>query len=242
MREKKIAERLPDYLRQLAEDEAGVAPPPEIRRALIAEFDRNRTNADPVVRPRRSWSLALLFAGWRRASPLWFRAGLVTASILLVGGVSLTAIGVRNLIANRSAALDQALREAESMRAERDQLYRSEKPEPGFYEITDPPGSDSIVSGQRVSDADLDGESTGSGLLPYPGFQFDPTQFEYLIYLEVPADQLATWDPLNEVASTDIAEADGASELAGILLGDDGLVRAVHLPSQSRFREGRRDN
>ena len=49
---------------------------------------------------------------------------------------------------------------------------------------------------------------------------------EYLIYLEVPADHLApqeVWEMVGVVET-------GETRIARLAVGDDGMVRAVHLP------------
>lgn len=263
MKRENLVERLPVYLDQLAADDLAMVPPPEVRQKLLEEFERRRHSASTTGQqavsrpfPFRLGDLVLLGRGW-------VATGLLVAVVLLVAGISLRVIGRRYLVVKQgdtpaapsvvenglvedmfyefgsleSEGLDSYFdvdHQGDEVRAEISDWIWTDHPE--YF----PPGY-KTASAHLSDSADLPAvfEERVSGA--YPGVRFDPVRFEYLIYLEVPLDQLSPADPfslitLGGLMPDDIAVNEdeiAGTAMAGIVVGDDGMVRAVHLPERA---------
>ncbi|NDD63445.1 MAG: hypothetical protein EBZ36_05645 [Acidobacteria bacterium] len=297
MKKNTLAENLPDYLDQLAVEESGIAPPPELRRRVVDGLAQCRSaskspEASRVLSAdgRRGFfsNLALRLGGWRNIGLVWGPTRYSVAIVALVAGVLLTAVGLRHLPSSWDSLVKRSAREGAAELVQGDEadvdLY-GQSLDPDYmpvyaedllldgYEDSDgryvdtvayfPPDADLPGGGSAVQGAGVDhfdrfdhgdgGAGTFSYSGPYPGVRLDPAGFEYLIYVEVPADQLAPWDPhyggaLASVAGADEPDADAMTGrgMARIVVGDDGLVRAVQIPARASrpgsFPEGLQNN
>ena len=270
--------RLPDYLDELTEDEAAITPPPELRRRVLESFaphppalEAQLTEADE----KRGFltDLALRLRGWRDAGPLWGPTGYSIAVLILVAGVLLTTVGLRHLPLSWGRLVDKSAGELALVNktgAEEEGLVFDQDHTPelllGDYADSEwwdpnatayfPPDSEFFradSAGPDADFADFSGEDSGVGVYPYPGVRVDPAGFEYLIYVEVPAEQFALWYPHNADDLAGIAGADESADqsgadgmkgrgMAGIVVGDDGLVQAIHRPSRPRVPAGWQNN
>lgn len=215
--EKELDPRISEAMAELAAQERRIAPPTHLRRRILHGFDQHfdrtpthrRMPRQALWRPR-SWQSNWSIQGWVVFASL---------AVLIVAGLVWRARLVGNdwLTRGDSPSIETSSRPPSASRAARmeDASRRQEPASPV-------PTSHSGVSPDAFwmeSEAVLDDYILFEDLSAF-------ADSEYLIYLEVPADHLAPqemWEMVGVVEP-------GETRIARLALGDDGMVRAVHLP------------
>lgn len=213
--ENEFEPRLREAVEQLAEQEREIVPPAYLRQRVMAEFVQHHAAPRPahqvrhvdVSRPRRSpWS-------WLIPRPLIF------AAVTCLGGAALTTI----FLLARGDLLNQRS-PAESTPHERAaaQIYPGE----GASATPGNPEADELA--QLAASYFAADQLDGTDAVTLYDDLHDVADFEYLIYIDVPTDQLTPGETFDPFDNAGMAEAG----LAKIAVGDDGMVRAIQYPSR----------
>lgn len=210
--EKELEPRIREAMAELAAQERRIAPPAHLRRRILQDFDRHFDGTPARRRTSRqaswrlwSWPSSWSIEGW---------AVFASLAVLIVAGLVWRAHLVGNDWPTRrdSPSVETSTRPA---------------PASGAARIEDAASREEATPPVPTSHPDLSWMESEAALDDYAVFE-DLSGFadsEYLIYLEVPADHLAPQE-IWEMAG--IVEA-GETRIARLAVGDDGMVRAVHL-------------
>ena len=211
--ENEFETRISETVGELVDEEQLILPPAYLRQRVMEDFERHFI---AVTKRRRSWTWLLP----RQMN--WSFQGVVTAgTLLLVAGLGLAIILIRN-----------------------DRL--------SWFGTGSYSGVDPITAGSPTSQVTVGIEGAGgSGALTPSVFDYfaaqqnggedfaesyafydelpDAVDSEYLIFVEVPADQLALQEELDPVDTV----LSGQAGIARLAIGDDGMVRAIQVPVKS---------
>ena len=209
--ENEFEPRLRDAVEQLAEQEREIAPPAYLRQRVMAEFVQYHAAPGPaqpqrtvdISRPHHSpWSWLIPRPLILAAVSCFVGAALLTLFLLAPGRPS-----PEGATPNDRAAAQVDPRESPSAN-------------PGS------PAADELaqLAASYFAHDQLDGIDA---VMLYDDLH-EVADFEYLIYIDVPTDQLTHGETPDPFDHTGLAEAG----LARIAVGDDGMVRAIQYPSR----------
>jgi hypothetical protein len=207
--------QLSGVIGKVADQERQIAPPAYLRQRVMDEFARhhNATSSRNVKPDRKS--------SWRWLSP-W--SWLNPSPVLLATSVCLILTGVAmNALRGRTDWLE--LRDG-LQHSNAEQVVAGSGP---AREVPPASGSQSdvlaLADGVRLSLDQSSAIEEAAEIYTVYDDLLDATDFEYLIFINVPADQLSLEETFESV---DIA----GTEEVGVAIGDDGMVRAIQLPSR----------
>lgn len=222
--ENEFPPRMREAIDALAAEECRIAPPARLRQRVIDDFQRRLVGTADHCSARRRESVWTVLRPWNWSIQRW--AVFASFAILLVASLASTIELMRVDWPNWPGAGPHS----PTARIPVDSATTAGVPTTEEAEVADVLDGGSERRAPARSDLPADHWPGEEDAVLDPDRFFDDlsgdTDFEYLIYVEVPADH---WILPGALEASDVVEG-GEGRVARLALGDDGMVRAVHLP------------
>ena len=225
--ENEFPPRMREAIDALAAEECRIAPPVELRQRVIADFQRRLVGTTDPGPVRRRESVRAWPRFWNGSMQRWA----VFASFAILFVTSL--VSTIELMRTDWPKWPGAEPHSPTARIPVDSATTAGVPTTEEAEVADVLDGGSERRAPARSDLPADHWPGEEDAVLDPDSFFDDlsgdADFEYLIYLEVPADH---WAFPGALEASDVVEGE-EGRVARLAIGDDGMVRAVHLPFAS---------